>query len=54
MPITAADIELVLLRSIVERKETCEQAAQAVMREIGRIEANDRFECDEKMGRTTS
>lgn len=51
MPVTELDIELVLLRSFVERKETCGQAAKAVMDEIRRIESRDQYERDERMGR---
>lgn len=46
------DIELILLRSIVERKETCRQAAEAVVHHLLAAESQKRYAHDEKMGRT--
>lgn len=45
------DIELVLLRSIVERKETCRQAAEQVVAELERQESRRQYDEDERMGR---
>lgn len=45
-------IELVLLRSLVERKETCRKAAEHVVAFLNRQESAESYARDEAMGRT--